>query len=182
MPTWNRSRIAATAGGALLLAGTAVVLLTDTAKPELDHDLLRAVTPVVHTDLPNNRKVTWPASPGARWFCAEHPIETHRDGDDVRVGLIADCSEYTPRDGALLLTGGRRGPLVVTLTPTPHGYQVRDVETPTDGAGHDASLQRMFTEAGYDEIRRSAGRAGPDPAPEARAAFGLPADAPVVDR
>lgn len=184
MPTWSRRWIALATGAGFLLAGTAVavVLLTDPAEPELDEDLMRAVGPVVHADLPVNRKVTWPGSAAGRWFCAERAVETRRDGSDVRVGLIANCSEYVRRDGVLVQNGGWSGALVVTLASGPDGYRVRDVEVPVDGAGHDASLQRMFSSAGYEEVRRSASRAGPDPAPEARAAFGLPADAPVVLR
>lgn len=182
MRTWNRRRIAVAAGAGFLLAGTtvAVASLTGQAEPELDQDLLRAVAPVIHADLPVNRKVTWPGVSGGRWFCAERAVETRRDGGDVRVGLIASCSEYVQRGGVLVMGSGFSGALVVTLTSGPGGYRVRDVEAPTDGAGHDVSLRRMFSTAGYAEVRRSAGRAGPDPAPEARAAFGLPADAPVV--
>ncbi|WET76559.1 hypothetical protein P3102_20775 [Amycolatopsis sp. QT-25] len=184
MRAWSRRWIALGAGAGCLLAGTvvAVVLLTDHAEPELDEDLWRAVAPVVHAELPANRKHTWPGSPAGRWFCAERAVETRRDGSDVRVGLIANCSEYVGRDGVLVQSSGRSGALVVTLASGPDGYRVRDIEAPVDGAGHDESLRRMFSTAGYEEVRRSASRAGPDPAPEARAALGLPADAPVVLR
>ncbi|ONI77264.1 hypothetical protein ALI144C_34950 [Actinosynnema sp. ALI-1.44] len=169
---------------ALLLTGTAVavLLLTSPARPELDEDLLRAVAPVVHTDLPTNRKVVWPSQPGGRWFCAQRPVEIRRDGDDVRLGLIANCSMYVRRDAALVLSGGFSGGLVAVLTPGPDGYRVRDVEVPVDGAGNAESLKRMFSTAGYEEVRRSTGRTGLDPTPQARAAFGLPANAPVASR
>jgi hypothetical protein len=179
MPTWNRHRTALAIGAGLALVGSAVVLLTDHAEPELDEDLWRAVNPVVHADLPTNPKLTWL---GGRWFCAERAVETQRDGDAVRVGLIATCEAYIQRDGALTRGGRFAGALVVTLTSGPDGYRVRDVEVPLDGAGNDASLRRMFSAAGYEEVRSSTGRARPDPAPEARAAFGLPADAPVLPR
>jgi hypothetical protein len=175
----NRHRIALAAGAGLALVGSAVVLLTDHAEPELDEDLWRSVNPVVHADLPTNPKVTWP---GGRWFCAEQAVETRRESGDVRVGLIATCEAYFQRAGTLTTSSGFSGALVVTLTSGPHGYQVRDVEMPLDGAGHDASLRRMFSAAGYEEVQSSMGRARPDPAPEARAAFGLPADAPVLPR
>jgi hypothetical protein len=182
MPAWNHHRIALAIGAGLALVGSAVVLLTDHTGhtvPELDQDLWRAVSPVVHADLPANAKVTWP---GGRWFCAERAVETRRDGGDVRVGLLATCTAYIQRDGALVMSSGFSGALVVTLTSGPDGYRVRDVEVPVDGAGNDASLRRMFSAAGYKEVRSSSGRAGPDPAPEARAAFGLPAGAPVLPR
>ncbi|ALG06760.1 hypothetical protein [Kibdelosporangium phytohabitans] len=170
--------------GGLLVAGAAVavpMLVPEPAAPELDQELLRAVAPVVHADLPVNRKVVWPGTAGGRWFCAERPVETRRDGDDVRFGLLASCSEYAHRDGKLVHGSGFSGALVVTLAASPDGYRVRDVELPPDGAGNSAALKRMFSAAGYEQVQRSAGH-GPDPAPEARAAFGLPADAPVVPR
>jgi hypothetical protein len=184
MPTWNRRRITQAAGAVLVLAGAlvTVVLLTEDPEPEFDENLWQAVAPVVHADLPANRKVTWAVSPGERWFCAERPVETRRDGGDVRVGLIARCDAYVRQDSALVQSGGMSDALVVVLTPGPDGYRVREVEVPSDGAGHDASLRRMFSAAGYEKVRDSASQAGPDPAPEARAAFGLPADTPVQRR
>jgi hypothetical protein len=181
VPPWNRRRIALIAGAGLVLAGLTVVL-TVHAEPELDEDLWQAVSPVVHAELPANPKVTWPVSPGERWFCASRAVETRQDGSDVRVGLMATCEAYVRRDNALAKSGGHAGALVVTLISGPDGYRVREVEVPLDGAGHDASLRRMFTTAGYEVVRNSANRAGLDPAPEARAAFGLPADAPVLPR
>ena len=129
---------------------------------------MRAVAPVVHADLPTNPKVTWPGSAGGRWFCAERPVQTRRDGLTFEWDLIANCSEYVRRDEVLVEGSGSSMALVVTLASGPDGYRVRDVEVPVDGAGNDASLRRMFSEAGYEEVRRSAGRPGPDPAPEAR--------------
>jgi hypothetical protein len=109
-------------------------------------------------------------------------VETRHTGDGVRVGLVATCSEYAHRDGALVESAGLHSPLVVTLTTDRDGWRVRAVDVPADGAGHDASLRRMFSRAGYEEVRRSIDEPGPDPAVEARTAFGLPADAPVLPR
>ncbi|MFL6125387.1 hypothetical protein [Actinophytocola sp.] len=182
MPGWNRRWTALSAGAGLLLAGTAAVLLVTDAKPELDETLLREVGPVVHAALPTDRELTWPGPLKGRWFCAERWVETRHIDGAVRVGLIANCSEYARRDGALVESAGLHSPLVVTLTPGRNGWRVHDVDVPTDGAGHDASLRRMFTQPGYEEVRRSMGEPGPDPAVEAREAFRLPVDAPVLPR
>jgi hypothetical protein len=183
MPTWNRRRIMFAVAGAVLLAGSAitVALLTD-PEPELDQNLWQAVNPVVHAELLANKKITHSVSPGMRWFCAEEPVETRRDGADVRVGVRMTCIAYEQRDGALVERAGSSGPLVVTLTPTPDGHRVREVEVPVDGRGFDASVRRMFSPAGYAVVTDTVGKAGPNPAAEARAAFGLPADAPVLYR
>jgi hypothetical protein len=184
VPTLNRRRITLTICAALLLAAVpvAVILLTDEPELEFDENLWHAVTPAVHANLPTNPKVVWAVSPGERWFCAEKAIETRRDGSDVRVGLIVTCEAYSQRDNTLVRSSGHAAPMVVTLTSGPSGYQVRDVEVPADGAGHDVSVRRMFSSAGYEKIQDSGHRVGPDPAPEARVAFGLPADAPVYPR
>ncbi|SDM32850.1 hypothetical protein [Allokutzneria albata] len=169
----SRSRIALIVGAGIAVA-TTVVLLRNDPKPELDEDLVREVTPAVHSALLTNGKLTWPTKSGGRWFCATRAVETRRDGDMVRVGVLATCMDYTRVERCLASSAGSSGAVVVTL----RGNQVLNVEVPVDGAGNDAMLRRMFSEAGYAEVRRSVGRESPDPAPKAKAAFGLPADAP----
>ncbi|GAA4011030.1 hypothetical protein GCM10022247_36710 [Allokutzneria multivorans] len=167
----TRKRVAlAVSAGIVLFVGTVLVL--QKPKLELDEQLVRAVSPAVHEALLSNKKLTWPTKSGGRWFCAERVVETRRDGDTVRVGVLASCMNYARGDGCLASNAGSSGAVVVTL----RGTQVLDVEVPIDGAGNDEMLRRMFSDAGYAEVRRSIGRDTPDPAPEAKAAFGLPAN------
>ncbi|WP_086824491.1 hypothetical protein [Allokutzneria sp. NRRL B-24872] len=172
MPNWNRVALAVGAGVALI-AGT--LLLRSDPEPELDQGLVREVSPAVHEALLSDKKLTWQARGGGRWFCAERPVETRRDGDTVRVGVLATCMNYARGEECLASSAGSSSAVVVTL----RGTQVLNVEVPPDGAGNDETLRRMFSGAGYAEVRRSIGRDTPDPAPEARAAFGLPAEAPI---
>nr|WP_052478539.1 hypothetical protein [Kibdelosporangium sp. MJ126-NF4]CEL18892.1 hypothetical protein [Kibdelosporangium sp. MJ126-NF4]CTQ95304.1 hypothetical protein [Kibdelosporangium sp. MJ126-NF4] len=197
MQTWNNRRLAWIVAVELVLLGAVIFLSrplerwiesgeptrpASPERPELDQDLLRAIAPVVHADLPTNHKVVW-AGRGGRWFCAESPVETGHAGTAIYLGVVAMCSEYVARDGVLVHSAGFRSPLLVTLERGGQdGYVVRDVEKPHDGSANDASLRRMFTLAGYWDIDRVTREASPDPAPEARAALGLPPDAPVVMR
>jgi hypothetical protein len=169
---------------ALAAVGSWLAFGRDEPPPPGDPALERAVLPVVDAHLSQGpwRGLLSHRHPGAAWFCSVDVIELRREGGNLKAGVDAWCDEYAPSGDRLLAGSGEHTPKLVTLSGGPDHYEVRHVESPSNGASHWPSIQRMFSEATQTELQRRQGRPSqwlPDPAIEARQAFGLPPDAPV---
>lgn len=144
-------------------------------------ELHQSVRPVIerylegHPDFPGAL-----ADQSSKWFCSEHIIEIRERGDDLLVGLVANCDEYVELDRALGAGSGYRGPKLVTLTPENGGYTVTNVESARDGDAYRASVEAMFTEAGVRAVFDRESHELENTAAAAKAAFGLDPDAPVI--
>jgi hypothetical protein len=160
--TGNRLRI----GVLLAVVGLWLFTVLVHQPPKVDQALAEKVLPVIDAHLQ-----------GGKWFCTERVIEIRQQDDELRVGLDTSCQEYFRSGNTLVAASGQSSPKLVTLAGGPDRYEVRRVQSPLDGAGYSDSVRRMFSAAGYTEVRRSV--ALPDPAVEARQEFGLPPDAPV---
>ena len=159
--------------GLLVAVGTVWVVVALRA-PAVDPVLEAKVLPVIDEEL---ERGPWPGMLGGRWFCAERVIEIRGTSDELAVGIDAECEEYV-RDGDELLAGsGERGPKVVVLAAGSDGYRVVRVDVPPDGAGFSPWVERRFSAAGARQL--GSRTLSPDGAAQARAAFGLPPDAPV---
>lgn len=145
--------------------------------PDLDDDLAAAVTPAVDAKLTSP---LWRGALGGTWFCTEEIVEIRPDGDRLKVGLGAHCGEFA-RNGDGLVTGsGWRAPVVVTVARTEGGYTALTAEQAMDGAAYEPWVERTFSRAGAKQVLRRGNWDGlPDPADKARAAFGLPGNAPT---
>jgi hypothetical protein len=149
---------------------------------ELDPATERAVLLVIDAEL---ERGPWPGmleserpELGPRWFCVERVIEVRRAGDELEVGIEAQCDELA-RSGREVLSGsGEHGPKVVVLVAEQDGYRVDRVDVPPDGPGFVRWVEDNFSDAGRTDLYGWALSEDPN-LEQARRTFGLPADAPV---
>lgn len=144
-------------------------------------ELHQSVLPAIERHLQDNPDLRGSlADRSSRWFCSEHIIEIRERGDELLVGLVAHCDEYVELDGALGAGSGYRGAKLVTLAKENGGYVVTAVESAKDGDQHRASIEAMFTPAGVEAVFDRRSHNLDNTAAEAKAAFGLEPDAPVI--
>jgi hypothetical protein len=188
MPSRRTLAIGAVIAAVVLVAAvTAAVRADDLAhRPHLDATARRTV-PAIAAYLRTPAAGTWAGTlaekrPGAaRWFCGVTPIESRYIQGRLRVGIVAQCAEYL-RDGDHLVTdAGYATPLVIALQRSGTGWVPVHIQHPGDGTRFAWSVTRMFTPDGARvAMRASTNGVFPDPAPDARTAFGLPANASIV--
>lgn len=118
----------------------------------------------------------------ARAFCSVWIIDTQPEGSGLRVGTIVYCEEYARRGGSLLSGKGAQEAVVLTLSPATAPTSVTAVSYEPDDAPP-SWFSATYTSAGSAEIQSiligSTNSNLTDPSIQARAAFGLPASAPV---
>ncbi len=161
------------------LVGVAVAGCSD--EPDPKPELHQRVLPVVERYLEEHPDFDGVlADRSSSWFCSEHIIEIRERGDQLLVGLVANCDEYVALDGALGAGSGYRGPKLVTLDVDDEVYTVASVESAKDGAAHRESVEAMFTPAGVRAVFDRDSHELENTAAAAKAAFGLAPDAPVI--
>lgn len=185
----RRTRVIGGAATAMIVAGAvvAVAMSRTGPRPHLDVAARRSI-PAIETYLPTRAAGTWAGplaarQPGrARWFCRADPVDSQRDSSGrLRVGVLAQCGEYLRTGDRLTIDAGYASPMLVLLAPQGAGYRPVQVFHPADGTRFAWSLRQMFTPAGARAALRGATDGDfPDPAPDARRGFGLPARAPIV--
>jgi hypothetical protein len=120
---------------------------------------------------------------GVRWFCADQVVEMDQDEEELKVGLLVLCREFTAVDGELVIGSGSRGPQLATVTSPPRSLEVLRVESPPDGSGYGSWVSAHFSWAGAKKLDRTQASSSQEledaTNTKARNAFGLPADAPV---
>lgn len=177
-----------TAGLMLVAAVVAAAAVSRAAhRPHLD-PAARAAVPTIDAYLPTRAAGTWDGPlaqrrPGqARWYCRADPIESRHTRDGLlRVGVMAQCGEYLRDGDRLTVDAAYASPLVVVLQPRGSTYVPVRAAHPGDGTRFAWSVKKMFTANGARAAMRAATDGDfPDPAPDARRGFGLPADAPIV--
>ncbi|OXM49588.1 hypothetical protein [Amycolatopsis alba] len=158
-----------------VLAGVGVVVTAAAwwivdEMPSVDDTVAREALPPIDEHL---RALAGSGGAEIRWVCTQKVIETRTDGDQVRVGLVANCDEVAKEGDGLVTRGGfRRQPMVYRVERTPGGYRVIDRKIAEGGAGYSRSVKAMFSWVG---ARRVIDGASPDdPGTVSRAAFGLP--------
>lgn len=188
----RRTRVVAgVAAVAVLVAAVVVVaevVAGNASGPHVGVAAARRSTPAIEAYLPTHAAGTWDGPlaqrhPGqARWFCRADPIESRRSSDGrLWVGVLAQCGEYLRTGERLTIDAGYASPLVVVLRPQGSVDVPIQAYHPSDGGRFAWSLRQMFTPAGArTALRGTADGDFPDPAPAARRAFGLPAQAPIV--
>ena len=119
----------------------------------------------------------------ARWFCRAEALGLQEHGGDVRADVTTLCVEYGVHDDSLVECSAGQVPQVVRLErddAAAGGYRVVSREEAPDGAGNARWTRERFGVVGASLAQDSmSSRALED---KARAHFGLPAGAAVVDR
>jgi hypothetical protein len=119
----------------------------------------------------------------ARTFCTAAIIEIRHDGPRWRVGMETDCGEFARR-GKTLVEGTQGGSDEVMVLARAAGGQYRVVSAVSDGypVVPDISwVDRHFSPGAAYELNYGTWPASPDPAVQARQAFGFPPGTPVVN-
>lgn len=161
--------------------GLAICATGCSDEPEVRPELHQAVRPVIEQHLQGNPDFKGElADRSSSWFCSEHIIEIRERGDELLVGLVANCDEYVALDGALGAGSGYRGPKLVTLAAANGSYTVTKVESAKEGSAYRASIEAMFTPAGVQAVFDRRAHELKNTAAAAKAAFGLAPDAPVI--
>ncbi|GAB2804823.1 hypothetical protein [Lentzea nigeriaca] len=119
----------------------------------------------------------------ARWFCEVRVIEEDQGRDESEVGFLTMCNQFAAVNGELLNSSGEAGPKLAIVTSPPKPVEVLRVESPGDGSLYARWVEANFSWIGAKKLHRlqasevrNLENATRD---KARAAFGLPADAPV---
>jgi hypothetical protein len=153
--------------------------------PEVDVEEARAVLPLIDEHL---ERGPWPGlltttrpDLEPRWFCEEQVIETRRDGAELRVGLVASCSEFGRVDDALLEGSGEMSAKLAVLAGRPDRWEVIRIESPPPGHAATEWERARFSPVAVKHLRRHEVSPGLSEAltAQARLAFGLPPDSPV---
>ncbi|MCQ9185245.1 hypothetical protein KMT30_40700 [Streptomyces sp. IBSBF 2953] len=173
--------------GAVGVAASAVLAATGTWvmwPADVDEGLWAEVRPVIEARIAAESRGggLTDAVPArdARWFCRAEALELEERAGEVRAGVNALCVEYGVQDDTLVECGAGQYPQVVRLErdrAAHGGYRVVGREEPPDGEGYG-----RWTESHFGVLTRPALRNPMSPAEletEARAHFGLPADASV---
>ncbi|MFF1546973.1 hypothetical protein [Streptomyces sp. NPDC058291] len=173
--------------GAVGVGAAAVLAVTGTWvlwPAHVDQGLWAEVRPVIEARIAAEARGDGPAGAAPardpRWFCRAEALELEEHAGAVRAGVKALCVEYGVRDDSLVECAAGQYPQVVRLErdhTADGGYRVVGREEPPDGAEY-----ARWTESHFGVLTRSSLQDPMSPAEletEARAHFGLPADASV---
>ncbi|GGU24532.1 hypothetical protein [Lentzea flava] len=119
----------------------------------------------------------------ARWFCEVRVIEEDQSSEESEVGFLTMCNQFSAERGELLNSSGEVGPKLAIVTSPPNPVEVLRIESPGDGSAYSPWIKANFSWTGAKKLHRlqasevrNLENATRD---KARAAFGLPPDAPV---
>lgn len=116
----------------------------------------------------------------SRTFCTATIIEIRRAGPRWRVGMVALCAEYARR-GHTLVTGSASVFNEVMVLAGGH-YRVVSAVSDSWSEGPDTGwVDRHFSRGAAREINSGTLPAPPDPAVQARRAFGFPPGTKAVN-
>ncbi|WP_327315998.1 hypothetical protein [Streptomyces sp. NBC_01235] len=177
--SFRRGAVGAGAAAVLAATGSWVMWPAD-----VDEGLWAEVRPVIEARIAAESRgsgfgETVPAL-DARWFCRADALELVEHAGEVRAGVNTLCVEYGVRDGSLVECGAGQYPQVVRLErddAAVGGYRVVSREAPPDGAGYGRWTDSHFGVYVRSSLQDSMSSAALET--EARAHFGLPADASV---
>jgi hypothetical protein len=115
-------------------------------------------------------------------FCTAAIIEIRPARSGWRVGMETDCTEYARRGDTLLEGTGAGEDEVMVLAGSGSSYRVvSDVNDDYPITPDDRWVDRHFSRAAAYEINYGIPPAPPDPAVQARQAFGFPPGTKAVD-
>jgi hypothetical protein len=118
----------------------------------------------------------------SRVFCTATIIEIRPASRGWRVGMETDCTEYARRGDTLLEGTGAGEDEVMVLAGSGTNYRVvSDVNDAYPITPDDRWVDRHFSRAAAHEINYGTWPDPPDPAVQARLAFGLPPGAKAVE-
>ncbi|GGR90777.1 hypothetical protein GCM10010269_32360 [Streptomyces humidus] len=179
--SFRRGAVGVGAAAVLAATGTWVMWPAD-----VDEELWAEVRPVIEARIAAEPRGGGHADAvparDARWFCRAQALELEERAGRVRAGVDTLCVEYGVRDDTLVACRAGRYPQVVRLErdrAADGGYRVVGRDEPPDGEGYG-----RWTEAHFGVFIRPALRdpmSSAELETEARAHFGLPADASVVE-
>ncbi|MEV6982304.1 hypothetical protein AB0M95_13730 [Sphaerisporangium sp. NPDC051017] len=118
-----------------------------------------------------------------RTFCSVQMVELRTDRSTYIAGVYSQCHELARKGNAMVAGTALSSSAQIARMEIHNGTpRLVSLESPEPGAGYLPTLRKMFTEEGVRKITE--GRIGvPLKAiyAEARKAFGLPADAKIID-
>jgi len=158
--------------------------------PDVNHAQAQAMLPTIEKFLDSRGgsytggmlAVNYPKL-NSRTFCTAAIIEIRRAGPRWRVGMVTWCEEYARRGHSLVTGSGSIFNEVMVLAGAAGG-DYRVVSAVGDSWAQDADpgwIDRHFSRGAAREINSRGWPALPNPAVQARRAFGFPPGTPVVN-
>ncbi|MEV6985973.1 hypothetical protein AB0M95_32580 [Sphaerisporangium sp. NPDC051017] len=117
-----------------------------------------------------------------RTFCSVQMIELRTDGSTYLVGVDSQCHELARKGNAMVEGTGFSVPQIARMEIRNGTPRLVSLEDPEEGARYLPTLRKMFTEEGVLKITEGGMEVPIETIrAEARKAFGLPADAKIID-
>lgn len=116
---------------------------------EVDEALENAISSAV---ILHNKDNFWISGESENTYSTEYHnvLKVENYGETTEVYLISHYAEYQYLDHEIQITGGRRGPCVITFDVDQGKYMMRDYWEPKDGALYRQSILERFPEDLWD--------------------------------